>query len=60
MATLDWKLIIFDRNELYSMKIKERAEYLKKTIDDAIESQKEKMKLWEEERRAELYEQLLF
>ncbi|CAD8073093.1 unnamed protein product [Paramecium primaurelia] len=59
MATQDWKLLIFDQTELFSMKTKERAAFYKKTIDEAIESQKEKMKAWEEERRDQIYEQLL-
>jgi hypothetical protein len=41
------------------MKIKERAQFLKKTIDETIESQKERMKAWDEERRADIYESML-
>ena len=59
MATKDWKFLIFEYDEIYSMKIKDRAQFLKKTIDDTIESQKERMKAWDEERRAELYESMI-
>lgn len=59
MATQDWKFLIFEYDELYSMKIKERTQFLKKTIDETIESQKERMKAWDEERRADIYESML-
>ncbi|CAK79802.1 unnamed protein product (macronuclear) [Paramecium tetraurelia] len=59
MATQDWKLLIFYQAKFFSMKTKERAAFQKKTINEAIESLKEKMKSWEEEKRDQIYEQLL-